>query len=269
MLRNKFQSFIFFIMIFALTSLACGASNLPFMATETPTPTLTFTPSPTASPTPSSTPTPTSTPTSTPLPTGAITEEQSDGSTLFVDYDNQYQLSIPATWVVIPLGSADIADYLQTLSEENPAFADIAERFAQLDPDMIRVIAMNDDAKYFVNGFSTNITITAVEEKILSSMPIDFVTGALEETMKQQGATIIENNEFAFKNDEGVEIGTVELEQTTPTATGAKVPVHSKILIFQAAGKIIMVQLTTPKQFSEELLPVLDQIADTIKLPEM
>jgi hypothetical protein len=34
-------------------------------------------------------------PTSTHLPTGAVTEDQPDGSTLFTDYDNQYQLTLP------------------------------------------------------------------------------------------------------------------------------------------------------------------------------
>ena len=41
---------------------------------------------------------------------------------------------------------------------------------------------------------------------------------------------------------------------------------HSKIFIFNAGAKMIMIQLTVPKQFAGEILPVLDQILDSIRL---
>jgi hypothetical protein len=260
---------IFFIMVLVLVMISCQsvASFNPF-ATETPLPTLTFTSSPTLTPSATATQTPTQTPSPTPLPTGAITEEQSDGSTLFMDYDNQYQFTIPEAWFVVPLSSGDISNILDRLSEENPQLKDTAAAFAQLDPDVIRVIAINEDTKYLFNGFSTNLTITAVEDKLMSSMPLDFVTGAVEESLKPGGATIIENQEFASSNANGVEIGTIEFQQTAPTAAGTSVPVHSKLLIFQSGSKLIMIQLTTPKQFAKDLFPVLEQIKDTIKLIE-
>ena len=253
--------------ILALAALACqGGAGFNLFATETPTPTLTFTPSPTSTPSPTATQTATPAPTSTPLPTGAITEEQSNGSTLFVDYDNQFQFTIPADWFVIPLSSEDINEIIQRLSEENPQFTDIAAAFAQMDPDVIRVIAVNEDIKYTLNGFSTNLTVTAVEDSLMSAMPLDFVTGAVEQSLEQGGATIISNQELAGDNANGVEIGILEFQQKTPTVTGATVDAHSKILIFNSGGKFIMIQLAVPKQFAAELLPVVDDIKDTIQL---
>ena len=41
---------------------------------------------------------------------------------------------------------------------------------------------------------------------------------------------------------------------------------HSKILIFNVGAKMVMIQLSAPKQFAKELMPILDQILDTIKL---
>jgi hypothetical protein len=108
-----------------------------------------------------------------------------------------------------------------------------------------------------------------VEDKLMSSMPLDFVTGAVEESLKQGGATIVSNEELATDNANGVEVGSLEFQKTTPTATGANVDARSKILIFHSNGKLIMIQLTTPKQYAEELLPVLDQILDTIRLLEV
>jgi len=256
-----------FISIVALASLSCGVSDIGgIFATETPTPTATYTPTPTFTPSPTPTSTPTSTPTTTPLPTGVKSEEQADGSTLFTDYDNQYQVVIPDGWLVIPLSSGDIADILETVSKENPELKDSAEAFAQLDPDVIRVIAVNENTKYITNGFSTNLTVTAIEDKLMSSMPLDFVTGAVEESLKQQGATLVSEFQPASKNANGVEIGTFEFQQETPTATGTRVKAQSKTLIFQSNGKLIMIQLAVPQQFAGELIPTLDQIIDTIKL---
>src|SRR5512139_1309782 len=110
MTQNKHpQKSVIFLTVLVLTILSCqGIGGFNPFATTTPSPTATFTPSPTF--TPSQTPTRTQTPSPVPLPTGVTTEEQSDGSTLFVDYDNQYQLNIPKTWFLIPLSSDDITD---------------------------------------------------------------------------------------------------------------------------------------------------------------
>jgi hypothetical protein len=265
--KNNMQTLSLFIAVLALAALSCqGGAGLNLFATETPTPTLTFTPSPTNTPSPTPTATATETPSPTPLPTGATTEEQSDGSTLFTDYDNNFQFNIPEDWLVIPLSSDDLSDILQGLSEENPQLKEIAATFAQLDPDVIRVMAMNKDMKYTVNGFSTNLTVTAIEDKLMSAMPMDFVTGAVEESLKQGGATIVPNEASAADNANGVEIGVLEFQKTTPTATGASVQAHSKILIFNAGSKMIMIQIAAPKQYAGEILPVLDQILDTIQL---
>jgi len=265
-MKNIFK-LILFLSILALAGISCGVSNIGnLFATETPTPTSTYTPTPTFTPSPTSTSTPTSTPTATPRPTGVASEEQADGSTLFIDYDNQFQLIIPDTWLVIPLSSEDITDILGRLSEENPDFEDTADAFSNLDSDVIRVIAINEDRRYIFNSFSTNLTIAAVEDKIMSSMPLDFITGAMEESLKQQGATVISEFEPASKNANGVEIGSFEFQQVSPTVSGTNVRVQSKSLIFHTNNKLIMIQLAVPQQFAEELLPILDEVANSIKI---
>ena len=81
--KNNIQTLSLFVAILVLATLACqGGAGLNPFATETPTPTLTFTPRPTDTPTPTATQTATQTPSPTPLPTGAITEQQSDGTTI-------------------------------------------------------------------------------------------------------------------------------------------------------------------------------------------
>jgi len=265
MKNKRVRRIIFVIMVLALASLSCGVSGLPFLATETPTPTFTFKPSPTFTPSPTATSTPTHRPSPTPLPTGVEVEERQDGSTLFIDYDNHYQLVIPVEWVVIPLSAEDLAGALQSMSEENPELRDIAEAFSQLDPDVVRVIAINDDLKYSRDGFATNFTVVAVEDTLMSSMPMDFVVGALEESLIQQGGTLISEYEV-YNNDNGVEVGVFEFERLTPTANGNNVTVRIKTVLFQVDDKLVIIQLTVPPGFAVELYPMMDEVADSIQL---
>lgn len=257
-----------FVGILALTAMSCGAFDLgSIFATATPTPTLTFTPTPTftPSPTPTLTPTPTRTPTATPQPTGVHIEKQADGSTLFIDYDNKFQMVIPNGWVAIPLTTEDLAGVLQEIAKENPNIKDIADAFSQMDPEIVRLIAVPKNKKYNTNGFATNITVIAIEDRLMSGMPLDFVSGALEETLKQQGAKIISEFQPAESNPHGVTVTQIETEQMAPTSAGTRIRARSGTLLFQTNGRLIMVQLTTHQQFAAELMPVLKQISDTVE----
>ncbi|MCC6499709.1 MAG: hypothetical protein IT313_05515 [Anaerolineales bacterium] len=263
--KSKFAAIVSFVSVLALAALSCGVSDVSnLFATATPTATLTFTPSPTF--TPSATPTSTPTPTATPQPTGVSTEKQSDGTTLFTDFDNQYQLALPADWFILPLSAEDFSDILNEMSEENPDLRNSAEAFKKLDPDVIRVVAIHKDSKYMENNFGTNLTITALQDKLLSTMPVAFVTGVMESQMEKGGATVIEQEELVLTSASGVEIGVVEFVQDAPTSTGEKIRVQSRLLVFQTGKKLIMVQLTVPQPFAKELFPILDDIAKSITL---
>lgn len=258
MFKNKgFRVLTVLVMLLALTSISCGVSGLPFMATETPTPTATFTPSPT--PTPSSTPT--LTPTATSLPTGVQTEEQADGSTLFNDYDNQYRLVLPEEWVVIPFDQGELGALVDELSKDNPKFEDAAAAFKNLDPDVFRLVALSQNKKYLEGGAVPNMNITALEDKVLSAMPLSFVTGALEESFKQSGMTVLTEGVNTIDNPSGIEIEFLDIEQET---NGIKIA--QRLIVFQANGKLILVTLTAPIDFKAEVFASGDVIGASIEL---
>ena len=255
--------------ILALAALSCsGAADVSnLIATDTPTPTLTFTPSPTLTPSPTST----STLTPSPSPTSAATEEnlkeQADGSTLFTDDENGYRVTLPEDWMVLPFSSDDIADILQSMSEKNPDFRGMAEGFKNLDPDIIRVMALNLDTQYMRSGASPSLSVIAIDNQVMTTMPLDFVVGALEESFKQQGAEVL-SSDSTLTNANGVEMGSFDYIQKVPTPAGGTVSVRYKSIIFRAGDKMILVQLGTPKEFGETFLPIMDQIADSVELIE-
>lgn len=250
-----------FIMVLALASISCGVSDLPFMATETPTATATYTPSPTSTPTQTPTSTPTNTPTSTPLPTGVTSEEQADGSKLFIDYDNQYQLALPADWFIIPFDRETLSTALDELAEQNPNLAASAEAFKNLDPNTMRMVAINADMQYFVNGVSSNITIAAIEDATLSALPLSFITGALEESFKQQGITVLTSGVNIVENDHGVDVEYIDVEQNV---NGERI--QQRVVVFKTSAKLIVVTMTTLPQFADEMFDVNTQVGASVEL---
>jgi hypothetical protein len=261
MMSYKKLKYVLSVCLLFVFVLACqGTSAIPNpFATATPTATIT----PTATPTPS--PTPTATFTATPLPTGVNAESKPDGVTFIIDYDNKYQLSIPAGWVVVPLTGKDFAKALSELSEDNPDLKDMAAAFQNLDSDMLRLAALHKDSKYVVDGFATNLTIAVLDDKVMGSMPIAFVTGALEESMKRQGAKVDSNSQETVTNANGVEVGAIDFQQIAPTSTGKKVSVYSHLMVFQSDGKMVMIALATPKQFAGDAPKLLEGVVDSIK----
>lgn len=248
----------FFILILALVSISCGVSNIPFLATETPTPTITFTPSPTF--TPSSTPTSTPTFTPTPLPTGITSEQQADGSTLFIDYDNAYQLTLPPDWIIIPIAQDTLAVYLDELAKDNPNLVASAEAFKDLDPNVLRMAALNTNMKYFVNGSASNITIAAIEDATLSALPLSFISGALEESFTGQGINVLTTGVNTVENDHNVEIEYMDVEQDV---NGNKA--QQRIVLFKTSNKLILLTITTVPQFKDEIFQISDEIGASVE----
>lgn len=248
---------ILVILLLGLTGISCGVSGIPFLATETPTPTATFTPSPT--PTPTSTPT--LTPTATPLPTGILIEPQADGSTLFSDFDNKYQLILAEEWIPIPFDQGELGTLVDQLSQDNPKFKDAAEAFKDLDPDVFRLVALNQNPDYLENGGAPNISITALADKVLASMPLSFVTGALEESFAQRGTKVVSTGVNTIANSNGVEVEFLDIEQD---ASGIKV--FQRLVVFQTEDKLILITVTTSENFKAEVFASADEIGASIKL---
>ncbi len=187
-------------------------------------------------------------------------EEQSDGTTIFIDYDNKYQLVLPEDWLVIPFNKNDYADAMNKLAKDNPQLAAAAQAFKDMDPKVFRLVAINTNSKYVKNTFASNLNITAYENDLMGAMPLEFVTGALEEQFKQSGIKVLTHGVNIIENSHGVDMQYIETEQT---ANGIKF--EQKILVFQANRKLIMIAFTTLPQFSKDIFAEEDVIGASVE----
>lgn len=265
--QKRLLSALMFFFLLAAT-LACNATSITnIFATETPTPTntptVTPTPSITPSPTPTVTPTPTQTP--TPLPTGVDTKKQPDGSTFFIDYDNKYQLTLPKDWVVVPISKDAIAKAADALAEENPEMAEIFSSLKDVDPNLLRCVAVYGNKDYVYKGYPTYVNISVIDEPSLTSMPLAFVSAVLEDGLQQSGAKIITNGVNEISNPNNVEVEYIDMEQQF-TMNGIKQTIDSRLVIFLANKKLIVVQMLTPQKFNKDIFPIINEIGTTIEL---
>jgi hypothetical protein len=176
-----------------------------------------------------------------------------------VDYDNQYQLLLPADWIIIPLDKDDLGAIIDKLADKNPDLATMAEAFKNLDSKVLRMAALNSNRKYISGGYGSNITIAAVEDKTLSVMPLSFITGVLEQSFQQQGMKVLTTGVNPIENANGVDIEYIDVEQAL---TGK--PVQQHVIVFHSGSKLIIMTVTTLKEFKDEVFQMGDQIGASI-----
>jgi len=121
--------------------------------------------------------------------------------------------------------------------------------------------ALNSDQAYIYNGYATNITVAAIKDNVMSIMPLSFVTGALEQTFINNGARVLTEGVNPIENNNGVEIEYLDVEQVV---VGVKVA--QRIVVFQSNETLIMITITVPQQFKDEILPVSEPVGKSIKL---
>jgi hypothetical protein len=260
--NKRFAGALIVVGILALASAACGVSSVTgLFATATPTPTLTFTPTPTFTPSPTPTFTPSPTATSTPLPTGVLTEPLADGTNRFTDYDNKYSLVLSGDWIIIPIQKDELEALLNKLSQDNPNLVDSAKAFQDLDPKVIRVVALNGNTEYFASGYASNLNITAIDDATLSALPLSFISGALEESFKQQGMTVLTEGVNTVENNNGVEMEYIDIEQDFG---GEKI--QQRLLLFKSDDKLIMITISTISQFKDAVLEQGKEIGLSVEL---
>ncbi len=249
--------------LITVTSLSCSvAGTLPNpFASATPTATATLTPTLT----PTTMPTPTVTPTFTPTPTSVDVKRQGDGTTYVHDWDNRYELTLPAKWLVVPLTKEDLDQMVQTAAAEDPAFAKVADAYKDMDPNIFRVFGLNTDVKYAKGSYPTLVVVSAVKDPLASSMPMEFVTAMIEDKVLT-GST--DTTWSVKRNAHGVEIGIVEGSMKVIVPNKGTQSAKAKVIAFQANKKLIVVEFATPTQFAAEVLPGVDAMIDTIQITE-
>ena len=263
-MKKNWLRIAFIVILLSTTILACQAGSAfpSLFATETPT--VTMTPSVTPSPTATSTPIPSLTP--TPLPTGVDKQELSTGDILFTDYDAGYTFQLSKDWLVIPATMEDLQDMSKTLEESNPDLAKAMRGLQSIDSDALRLMAFNQNRDLNQGTMITNVNAIIQQEDILMALPMDFFIDANVEQIKSAlpGSKVLSSK--IFENANGVEVGVIELELKANTTSGQSVTAYEKMVAIKTDTAFNLITFAWPNSRKDVLLPLFDEIINTIKL---
>lgn len=259
--NNVFRSITIFVVLLSLLSISCGVSSLPFMATETPTPTSTFTPTATFTPSPTPTLTPTQLPTATPAP-DAMTESLADGSTRFTDYVGGYSFVLPAGWLVINFVTDDPDQALADAKKANPDKATILNGLQTAVTQKARMGAAD-----FVPDQYTQ-TSAPVMFNILDastqSMSLQDILDANAQMIPQLLKAKVKKSDI-IPNPSGVSYGVLDVTLNL-SANGSSATIFEKMVIFKTDDYTVYVTMAALEQLKEGGFKGVDALAESIEL---
>lgn len=151
-------------------------------------------------------------------------------------------------------------DAMEQLAEDSPNMAEAADAFRDMDPEVFRLVALNSDPDLSMNTFVTNMNATAIENEILSGMPLEFITGALEGSLEDTGGTVLTSGVNIVENAHGVDVQFIDTERL---ANGFKM--QQRLIVFQSNHKLIVITFTTLKQFAEDVFSDANEIGRSIE----
>ncbi len=266
MTKMKFRALLVALTLLFIVSLACSSAGplSGLFATATPTPTNTPTVTPTSTPTLTPSPTLTPTATATPRPSGVSDETQPDGTIVFTDYDNLYQVTLPENWVVFHLEMEDLKTMGEKFSETNPEMKEMLAALRNVDKKLFRAMIIDTDRDHLANKQLPNITITVPQEAMFKNMPPAFLSGALASALPDINPGIKVLSDGFDTTPSGVEIGFIESTLTANNPNGKRMTVYQKIVIFEIKNGVAMLTFTCPTDLKDTLLPAFDQMVNSI-----
>ncbi len=238
-------------------SLACQAGNVVPSFLATPTPTYTITPTPTST----ATPLPTSTPAS-----DVSLEPQADGSELFIDPQTGFSLSIPSTWAGIPANVDDISQYMEKVSEDNPQLSQALSLLKEMDPNILRIMALDTNADHYTENYAPNFTVISLKDPISTKMSLEKVVQVTGSAIKSQypGASLLDSGVEHVNGD--FSYGYHELQLQINAQAGKKVDVFQKQVYFLIQDYLVVITLSAPANSYEEALIEFNSIVETVQL---
>lgn len=250
------------LMVLTCASLACQAGGLvpSLFATVTPTPTVT--PSPTVTPIATATVTPP--PTS--IPGDVSLEVQADGSTFFTDTKAGFSLLITSTWVCIPANVDDLTPYVEQASENNPQFSQAFSMLQNVDPNILRIMAMDTNMDHYKDNYVPNFSVIALKDPLGAKMPLKNTVQMMGDSIKSQFPGIGLLNSGIEQVSSDFSYGYNEWKTPMTTQDGAVVKVFQKQVFFSIQDYFVVMTLSAHSDRYDEVLLDFNTIMETIQM---
>ncbi|RME87668.1 MAG: hypothetical protein D6770_08800 [Anaerolineae bacterium] len=233
-------------------------------------------PTATPSPLPTSTFTPPIPPPSPTLPAGTLTPSavsavgtslirQDDGTVVFTDITGNYDLLVPAGWLVVRINEPE---YYEAWTLPEASSEEIRRSLASIqsyDPERFRLFAFDGRAGHIENGFVTNINLlwdphdtSTIEEAVQKS----------EQELPQSIPGLTVTDTQITETTLGEPVGLVSAEWDGRTVTGQTVRAYQRQAIFDLPTGLLVITLTTTANLKEAILPEFEFLVNSVSPSE-
>lgn len=201
--------------------------------------------------------------TATPRPTGLLKEEQSDGATLFSDYDGGYQITFPEGWTVVIPEEDDISEALSTIPEQEENLSKLIEAARNADVNnMIRAFGFNLKAQQ--GEYTPNINISQNTNSLLLAASLKDLVDATAAYYPSMNIEVISSG--VKETASGMEMGVIEAQWTMNAPGGEKIDLQQKQVMFKSEGGVVILTFSTVKDATVDLTADVDEVIDSFKL---
>lgn len=246
------------------STIVAGTANAAAAQTALAAPTLD---APTQSPTETAIPTKTAIVPTTQLLFSAYNtaiRQQADGSTFFVDRQENYELTVPAGWNAFRINEPEFYKLWTQTFDTDPAIQRTLESIQGMDPNLLRLFAF-DIRNEHIRQKSMLTSIYAAWEKNSTSY-----SGSVAETQKinsifYSGSKILSSN--METNLSNVDMNIVEFEIKARPEDG-QYSFYEKEIIFKVQTGFMAIKVDTPYNVKDDILPEFDQLKESIKYIE-
>jgi len=226
--------------------------------TKTPRPWQTMTIAPTATAMPSLTPLPTIN--TTLVPTGIKITKQKDNTILVIDYDDKFQFVAPTGWNIAPLQGKAPIDRLLTLGKTIPNINRTSLFLNVLSPN-IAVIGLNTSVTVAGMGYPVVLRMGTLSDPSKSQMQLDIAAKSIRSGLEKAGYKVIQSNAKTYANSvKAIVLDVTEEFQVRQNEQFVTLTVSSRVVIFKASGKLVILSAAAPKQFAESATSAVDKI---------
>lgn len=276
---------LFAALVLLMTVLACVVPGLPAASQPAPTPdtrlytmvaetvsaaleqTQQAVPTPTIIPTFTSTPRPTTTPSPTPNvdDSGSSLNKQEDGTAKFIDERGKYEISISQGWLPVRINQQEYLDAWLLPELTNPAMQRSLSSIEKLNPDELRLFALDTQEGHAEVGFITNINLYW-DQKNEMSLENDEGLKAEAAALPKSMAGLEVTETKLTTTASGIPIGVITSKTPVTTVDGVKLELFQKQVFTKVDTGILVITLSTTEELKQTVLPQFDAMIESFAL---
>ncbi len=210
-------------------------------------------------------PPPTVTPMPQPVLSGSTLVKQDNGSTLFVDENAGYEITVPANWLAVRVNEKEYYEAWLLPQASGPHIQSSLMSIQDQDPTTFRLLALDVQEGHIKNEIVTNMTLIWDQGTAISFDTEDDLTAFADNLPSIMEGLTVSSVEIVIPPS-GVPYGVIKSEVGGFNASGAQVTLYQKMALFNLKTGTLVITFTTENGFTETTLPEFDGMLATIAI---